>query len=132
MKASLLVALGLLLLAPASADELIPKVIAQQPTAPIRVDRCYGDFLTAYGAFVDVAYTNTSRIEITLVRFGFTDIDGFGDRHAMVTGDVMATLDPGAGYEKRRVADDPGWRVPDHVECSVERVLFANGTVWKR
>jgi hypothetical protein len=110
-----------------------------QPTSPVSIEFCEarhveGKLLTG------ADYRNNAAQPISAVRIAFVPIDTFGEAAGPlgVSGDDTATVAPGAlqkhshgNYRMWRVGIDT-WAQVDHVNCSVEKVRFVDGSIWTR
>jgi hypothetical protein len=108
--------------------------ISEQPDSPVNIERC---FVWNYnGLREQVEFRNaTDDKTVIAVRFYFMASDAFGDAMTPIaSADATNTVAPGvliSRYANHWVDPLNPWTDPKSVTCSVDKVRFADGTVWK-
>jgi hypothetical protein len=123
--------------------------IAGAAGSPVRIDSCaagYGKDTASTGIpFVSVSqtdtnligasysFTNVSQRPISTIRFAFRELDAFGEgpEYGVFVYDWHGDVQPGASYAANAAQ---GYNLTGgdiaRVVCAVQKVLFADGSVW--
>lgn len=135
-----------LAISPTSAFENLSTRIASQPTSPVRILSCEASLLDTDVGNIDyylaaaVSFENTSPKTASAIEFGFREFDVFGSFLGGTAGQMTGTYSTDVEIDPRKNPITnlpwPIWRwinlydTASAVKCSVEKVLFDDGTIW--
>ena len=135
----------------AIANEQFKTTLISAPGSPVRLNDCEAsarDFSPSAGwpqildFYLDLGakFTNASHKSLKDVEFGFVAYDSEGSMVSSVDLSVSKSADAGVKMKPGAVVDllgQRGWQGnnrsngKDHVQCSVERVTFSDGSIWQ-
>jgi hypothetical protein len=113
--------------------------IQSQPDAPIRITSCSsktGHYAGKWGTESDtlhlsVDFTNTSTRDVAAVLAGFELQNQFGTVLGRVTTQASGDFSPSVQIADQHWDGEDEWPGFSTLICSVRRVLFKDGSVWK-